>query len=127
MAKRSQVMNQIPAIVNSQLRLLGENIQRARLRRNMTLNDLAMRVGVARTTLIRLEKGLPTASLGVLATTLWVLGLDSTLHELANPEKDEFGKFQERQYLRQKASGKKRAKLAKGASTILDEIEGLDY
>lgn len=36
-------------------------------------------------TIIALEKGAPTVSIGVLTAVLWTLGLESELHLLANP------------------------------------------
>lgn len=39
-------------------------------------------------TLIRLEKGDPSVSMGVYATALWLLGLSGELAGLADPAKD---------------------------------------
>lgn len=62
---------------------LGERLRLARRRRRMSLNELAARVGVTRHTLSRLERGDLTASLGVLAHVLAVLGLEEDLDLLA--------------------------------------------
>jgi transcriptional regulator with XRE-family HTH domain len=68
---------------------LGERLRLARLRRRITLADMAARVNASRPTLIRLERGDLSASLGVLARVLGVLGLEADLDQLARD--DELG------------------------------------
>ena len=68
---------------------LGERLRLARLRRRMSLAELASRVGVTRGTLSRLEHGELATSLGVLAGVLAVLGLEEDLDLLAKD--DELG------------------------------------
>jgi transcriptional regulator with XRE-family HTH domain len=69
---------------------LGERLRLARLRRRISLTDLAARVDVSRATLSRLEKGELTTSLGVLARVLGVLGLEEDLDAIARD--DELGR-----------------------------------
>ncbi len=68
---------------------LGERLRLARLRRRMSLTELAARVDVTRHTLSRLERGDLSTSLGVLARVLGVLGLEGDLDRLARD--DELG------------------------------------
>lgn len=68
---------------------LGERLRLARLRRRMSLAELAARVDVTRNTLSRLERGDLSTSLGVLARVLAVLGLEEDLDRLA--QDDELG------------------------------------
>jgi len=68
---------------------LGERLRLARLRRRMSLAELATRVGVTRQTLSRLEHGDLSTSVGVLAQLLGVLGLEEDLDQLARD--DELG------------------------------------
>lgn len=68
---------------------LGERLRLARMRRRMSLAELAKRVGVARGTLTRLERGDLTVSLGLLARVLTILGLEEDLDLLARD--DELG------------------------------------
>lgn len=70
------------------LQTLGEHCAVARLRRQESQKQWASRLGVSVPTLIRLEKGDPTVSMGVYATALWLIGLAGGLAELADPAKD---------------------------------------
>lgn len=88
-----------PHEVVSSISKLGEHIAIARKRRGITMEDMASRMFVTRKTLSRLEKGDPGVSLAVLASALWVLGLDKDLLEVAVPERDRVGIFRERQRL----------------------------
>jgi transcriptional regulator with XRE-family HTH domain len=69
---------------------LGERLRLARMRRRMSLSELASRVGVARGTLSRLERGDLSVSLGLLARVLTVLGLEEDLDRVATD--DELGR-----------------------------------
>jgi transcriptional regulator with XRE-family HTH domain len=72
------------------LKVMGENIRLARLRRNISSTMLAERAGMTRMTLYSIEKGEPTVSLGAYANVLFSLGLE---HDLSNIGKDdEFGR-----------------------------------
>ena len=62
---------------------LGERIRTARLRRRLTVTEMAERMGVARPTLNRLERGDLAVGLGVLVRALGVLGLEDDLAKLA--------------------------------------------
>lgn len=69
---------------------LGERLRLARMRRRMSLGELAKRVGVARGTLTKLEQGDLTVSLALLARVLTVLGLEEDLDQVARD--DELGR-----------------------------------
>lgn len=75
----------IPNKAKDALKELGGQIRLARKRRNWTIAVLAKKIGVSSPTIIALEKGESTVSLGVLVSALWVLGLDSELHALTTP------------------------------------------
>jgi transcriptional regulator with XRE-family HTH domain len=69
--------------LNRILTVLGENIKLARLRRKLTAAQVAERAGISRSTLWQIEKGLPNVSLGNYAQTLFVLGLEKDLEQVA--------------------------------------------
>jgi transcriptional regulator with XRE-family HTH domain len=88
MSKSSLALNSLPPEVAASLQSLGEHFAVARLRRNESQKQWAGRLGVSVPTLIRLERGDPSVSMGVYATALWLLGLSAGLAELADPGKD---------------------------------------
>ena len=57
------------------LRELGGNIRLARLRRRLRAELVAERAGISRPTLVSIEKGLPTVSMGAYVQVLLVPGL----------------------------------------------------
>ena len=57
------------------LKEVGENIKLARLRRNLTAEQVAERANIARSTLWHVEKGSDHISIGILLRVLSVLGL----------------------------------------------------
>lgn len=68
------------------LETLGENIKLARLRRDLTAEQVAERAGISRTTLTRVEKGDPGTSIGIYLKVLFVLGLDQDLVKVAEDD-----------------------------------------
>jgi len=78
----------MPPSTIAALEQLGADLAVARLRRKESLKTWAKRMGVSVPTLLRLEAGEPSVSLGVLATALWLIGRDATLATLATPKED---------------------------------------
>lgn len=68
------------------LNRLGENIKLARLRRNFTAEQVAERAGIARSTLVKVEKGDAGTSIGIYLKVLFVLGLDQDLVKVAEDD-----------------------------------------
>ena len=88
MSKKSSAIDAMPSSVLAHLRELGENLSIARKRRRETIKAWAQRIGVSEPTLIRMEKGDPSVSMGVYATALWMMGRHHAMPDLAAPEHD---------------------------------------
>lgn len=73
-----------------QLAALGERLRLARMRRKLTAELFAERMGISRETLRRLERGDPTIAMGTYMRALRVLGLDSDIDLIAKD--DELGR-----------------------------------
>lgn len=73
-----------------QLNALGERLRLARLRRKLSTELFAERMGVSRETLRRLEKGDPTIAMGTYMRALRVLGLEQDIDAVARD--DELGR-----------------------------------
>lgn len=68
------------------LGITGENIKLARRRRHWTTENLAERAGISRGTLVAIEKGSPSVSLGHYAAVLFALGLAEDLTKIAGDD-----------------------------------------
>jgi DNA-binding XRE family transcriptional regulator len=88
MPKSSTVARSLPPVATAALRQLGENLAVARARRKESQRAWAQRIGVSVPTLIRLEKGDPTVSMGAYASALWLMGRVQALAEVATPAAD---------------------------------------
>lgn len=72
------------------LRELGENLRLARLRRGFSMDLVASRAGMSRTTLRAVESGAPGVTLGSYANVTHILGLHEDLRLVARD--DELGR-----------------------------------
>ncbi|API60244.1 transcriptional regulator [Tardibacter chloracetimidivorans] len=73
------------------LKRLGRDLRSARLRRGISVADLAVRAGTSPSTIARLEKGDPGVGIGTLSDVLVVFGLTDRLADLVEVRKDELG------------------------------------
>ena len=69
---------------------MGANIKLARLRRRLSAVQVAERANISRPTLLAIEKGSPTVSMGSYLLVLQVLGLEKDF--LAVAKDDELGR-----------------------------------
>jgi DNA-binding XRE family transcriptional regulator len=88
---RSTVTDTLPPMVRRSLVKLGVDLATARKKRNLTAVMMAERLGVAKSTYLRAEKGDPTVSMGVYAMVLFVLGFGDVLGEIVDPRRDDQG------------------------------------
>ena len=72
-------------------KVAGEQFRLARLRRDLTMDQVAQRAQWSRLTLSRLEKGEPSVSLGVVMRVLNALQLEDDILHLAKD--DELGRM----------------------------------
>ena len=99
--KRSLLPNQKKTLIT-----FGENIKFARLRRELSSEQVAERAGISRNTLIKIEKGDEGVALGYYFRVLAVLGLDKDILLVAND--DELGrKLQDAKLVIKKRSSRK--------------------
>ena len=88
---RSSVHDILPAGLRRSLVKFGGDIAVARRKRQLTVAMMAERLGVAKSTYLRVEKGDPSVSLGVYAMALFVLGFGDALGDLVDPRRDDQG------------------------------------
>ena len=88
MARATRAYPALSENVIDQLQKLGQGIAVARKRRHMSMSEMAERMMVNLKTVQRMEKGDPGVGIGIMATALWVLGLQRRLVDLVAPETD---------------------------------------
>ena len=82
--------NWLPVKLKENLSSMGEQLRLARLRRKLTMEQVAERAQCSRLTIARLEKGNPAVSIGVLVRVLYALQLSEDI--LAIARNDELGR-----------------------------------
>jgi transcriptional regulator with XRE-family HTH domain len=109
MAARNKLLTMPPYAVEQSLKRLGANLRTARLRRNLTIEDVAEKIGTGPRAVSDAEKGKPSTSIAVYTAMLWALDLLSQFDDVARPEKDEEGQAlalaRDRDRARTKTSG----------------------
>ncbi|CAH2398151.1 MULTISPECIES: helix-turn-helix domain-containing protein [Mesorhizobium] len=88
---RSTVTDTLPPRVKRALGKLGADIALARKKRSLTIMMMAERLGVAKSTYLKIEKGDPTVAMGAYAMTFFVLGFDEALTQIVDAHRDEQG------------------------------------
>jgi transcriptional regulator with XRE-family HTH domain len=95
--------NPFPAPVEQALVTLGQNLRKARLRRNISAQLLAERAMVSRSCLVAIEKGGPGVAIGNILKGAWVLGFLDEFTEIASIGNDPEASTNEEKSLRQRA------------------------
>ncbi|WP_226842579.1 helix-turn-helix domain-containing protein [Acidithiobacillus thiooxidans] len=75
----------------------------ARLRRNLTVANIAERAGLSPGTVLRLEKGDPGVGMGTLVLVMWLLGLNERMMQLVDETQDLLGRTLESECRRKRA------------------------
>ncbi len=102
------------------LKLLGENIRLARLRRKFTAKSLAERAGISVSTMSNVEKGEPGVSIGTYLQVLSVLQLAEDLLLIA--DKDPLGRqIQDSMLIMRKRAPKKKKETTSPISHVVDD------
>lgn len=88
---RSSVQDVLPPGLRRSLAKFGKDLASARRKRHLTAGMIAERIGVAKSTYARMEKGDPAVAMGAYAMALFVLGFGEALGDLVDARKDEQG------------------------------------
>jgi transcriptional regulator with XRE-family HTH domain len=86
------IKNTLPIQAAERTKELGHRVRLARIRRGLSIAEVAEKAGINRNTLNALELGKSGIALGAYVTVLWALGLDKTLDAVAHPDADIHGK-----------------------------------
>lgn len=93
MAAPNSLLAAPPYQVEQTLKTLGGNLRTARLRRNLSIEDVAAKIGVGRHVVANAEKGKPSTGIAIYVGLLWAYGLTGQLAIVADPDTDEEGRL----------------------------------
>ena len=91
MARKNVLTESPPYAVEQAIKRLGANLRTARLRRNLTIEDVAQKIGTGRHSVLAAESGKPSTSVAVYTALLWTYDLLGPMEGLAEPATDETG------------------------------------
>ncbi len=77
----------MPLKLEQKLQVVGEQIRLARLRRNLSIAQVAERATCSVITVSRIEKGAPTVAIGIYLRVLYALQLEDDILLLAQEDK----------------------------------------
>ena len=80
----------LPRKLEQKMQIVGKQINLARLRRNLSVAQVAERATCSPLTVSRIEKGAPTVAIGIYLRVLYALQLDDDILSLAKD--DELGR-----------------------------------
>jgi len=105
--------------INAQraLEQLGGNLKMARLKRRISLQDFADRIGVSKRTVMRMEKGDEGVSIGALAMACLVLGELERIEMFLDPGSDDMGLLLDRDNLPKRIDGQRKSSKATAGLT----------
>lgn len=83
---KNTMSTKLPRKLTEKMQIVGEQIKLARLRRNLSMAQVAERATCSELTLSRVEKGLPTVSIGIYLRVLYALQLDDDILLIAKED-----------------------------------------
>lgn len=84
---KSTMGTKLPWKLEEKMKVVGEQIKLARLRRDLSLTQVAERATCSPLTVSRIEKGTPTVAIGIYLRVLYALQLDDDILLLAKEDK----------------------------------------
>lgn len=88
---RNHLLKTPPYPVEEALKILGKNLRTARIRRSLTIQEVAEKIGAGVRAIADAEKGKPSASSATFIALLWTYGLLKDVCALADPSLDKEG------------------------------------
>lgn len=89
--RKTALLSSPPYPVDEALRRLGSNLRAARLARNLTLEQVAEKIGTGRRAVADAEKGRLGTAAAVYLALLWTYDLMGPVSQLADPTADAVG------------------------------------
>lgn len=83
---KSTMGTKLPRKLEEKMRIVGEQIRLARLRRDLSVAQVAERATCSPLTVARIEKGTPTVAIGIYLRVLYALQLDDDILLIAKED-----------------------------------------
>ncbi len=106
---KSTMGTKLPRKLDQKMQIVGEQIRLARLRRNLSIAQIAERATCSPLTVSRIEKGTPTVAIGIYLRVLYALQLDDDILLLA--KEDVIGKVLQDLRLKKRERASKKNKV----------------
>ena len=84
---KSTMATRLPRRLEENMKIVGEQIKLARLRRNLSRSQVAERAMCSELTEARVEKGSPTVAIGIYLRVLYALQLEDDILFIAKEDK----------------------------------------
>lgn len=91
MSARNTLLTATPFPVEHALKRLGANLRTARLRRNLTIEEVAQKIGTGPKPIADAEKGKASTSVAVYMALLWAYDLLTQMDAIGDPAFDREG------------------------------------
>lgn len=91
MVAKNPLLKAPPFPVEQALSRLGHGLRTARVRRNLSIQEVADKIGTGPRAVRDAERGKASTGIGIYVALLWAYDLLSPLNEVANPTRDEQG------------------------------------
>lgn len=114
---KSTMATKLPRKLEQKMQTVGEQIRLARLRRNLSIAQVAERATCSPLTISRIEKGVPTVAIGIYLRVLYALQLDDDILLLA--KEDAIGKALQDLSLKKRERASKKNKELKDSMYLL--------
>lgn len=83
---KSTMGTRLPRKLEEKMKIVGEQIKLARLRRNLSIAQVAERATCSPLTVARIEKGTPTVAIGIYLRVLYALQLEDDILLIAQQD-----------------------------------------
>lgn len=91
MVARNTLLTAPPYAVERAIDKVGNDLRIARVRRKLTIEEVAQKIGAGPRAIRAAENGKPSTGIAVYAALLWAYGLLSPFEDLADPGNDSEG------------------------------------
>lgn len=104
---KATTSTRLPRRAANNLAIVGEQIRLARLRRDLSISEIAERATCSELTVMRVEKGTPTVAVGIYLRILYAMDLDESILFLAKD--DELGRTLQDLHLKERKRASKQS------------------